>query len=158
MRIVTFMLNGDAREVGVRDNETLLETLRERLGLTGTKRGCDLGACGACTVLLDGRPVLSCLLPTFRVDGHDVTTIEGLGRSGELHPLQLAFHRAGAVQCGFCTPGMILSAASLLERNPQPSDLDIREALAGNLCRCTGYAKIVEAVKMASGWMSGSNG
>ena len=158
MRIVTFTLNGDACEVGVRDNETLLETLRERLGLTGTKLGCDLGACGACTVLLDGWPVLSCLLPTFRVDGHDVTTIEGLSRSGELHPVQLAFHRAGAVQCGFCTPGMILSAASLLDRNPQPSDDDIREALVGNLCRCTGYVKIMDAVKMAAAWMKEDNG
>lgn len=153
MRIIRCEVNADAVEIGVRDNETLLEMLRDRLGLTGTKRGCDLGACGACTVLLDGRAVLSCLLPAAMAEGCRVTTIEGLSLGSELHPLQRAFHEAGAVQCGFCTPGMILSAKSLLDRVPDPSPNDIRNALAGNLCRCTGYAKIVEAVKLAAGWM-----
>ncbi len=153
MRILRCEVNADPVEIGVRDNETLLETLRDRLGLTGAKRGCDQGACGACTVLLDGRPVMSCLLLAVRAEGRRVTTIEGLSAGGSLHPLQRAFHESGAVQCGFCTPGMILSAKALLDSCPDPSDVDIRHALAGNLCRCTGYAKIVEAVRLAAGWM-----
>ncbi len=157
MRVVRFVINDDAVEIGVNDSETLLETLRDRLGLTGTKRGCDLGACGACTVLLDDRPVLSCLLPVMRVEGRVVTTIEGLAEGPALHPLQEAFHVTGAVQCGFCTPGMILSAKALLDANSDPTEADIRQALAGNLCRCTGYVKVVEAVKMAAALMRDSS-
>ena len=157
MRVVRFVINDDAVEIGVNDSETLLETLRDRLGLTGTKRGCDLGACGACTVLLDDRPVLSCLLPVMRVEGRVVTTIEGLAEGPALHPLQEAFHATGAVQCGFCTPGMILSAKALLDANSDPTEADIRQALAGNLCRCTGYVKVVEAVKMAAALMRDSS-
>ncbi len=153
MRILRFAVNGDLIEIGANDSETLLEALRDRLGLTGTKRGCDLGACGACTVLLDGRPILSCLLPVWRVQGRVVTTIEGLAEGPKLHPLQEAFHMAGAVQCGFCTPGMILSAKAYLDTNLNPVQGDIREALAGNLCRCTGYVKVMEAVKLAATWM-----
>jgi aerobic carbon-monoxide dehydrogenase small subunit len=151
MRTLSFIVNGDPVEVGISDSEILLDTLRERLGLTGVKRGCDQGACGACTVLLDGRPVLSCVTLAASVEGRAVVTIEGLaGRAGNLHPVQQAFHECGAIQCGFCTPGMVLSAAALLERTPAPSLADIRAALSGNLCRCTGYSRIVEAVRRAA--------
>lgn len=150
MRTLKFILNGDAIEIGVRDSETLLEVLRNRLGLTGTKQGCDQGECGSCTVLLDGQPVLSCLTLAVRVENRQVTTIEGLAQGVKLHPVQLAFHEAGAIQCGFCTPGMVLTAKALLDRNPRPGRQEIKEALAGNLCRCTGYKKIVEAVERAA--------
>jgi carbon-monoxide dehydrogenase small subunit len=151
MRLLKLTLNGDPVETGIRDSETLLEVLRERLGLTGTKRGCDQGACGACTVLLDGNPVLSCLTLAASVEGREVTTVEGLaGPTGTLHPVQTAFHQTGAVQCGFCTPGMLLTAKALLDVNPHPSEPEIRQALAGNVCRCTGYVKIVEAVGRAA--------
>ena len=150
MKVVRFTLNGDPVETGVRDDETLVEALRERFGLTGTKQGCDLGDCGACTVLFDGEPVLSCLVPAADAEGHSVATIEGLSNGEELHPLQKAFLDEGAVQCGYCTPGMILSAKALLEANPDPSDLEIRRAISGNLCRCTGYTMIVSAVRKAA--------
>jgi len=127
-----------------------LDVLREDLGLKGTKRGCDLGQCGACTVLLDGRPVLSCTLLSVQADGKKVTTIEGIASEGKLHPLQEAFVAEGATQCGFCTPGMILSAKALLDRNSNPADDEIRLAISGNLCRCTGYTKIIRAVKNAA--------
>jgi len=150
MIIVTMTVNGNRVEVGVGDEETLLETLRQRLGLTGTKQGCDLGDCGSCTVLLDGQPVLSCLTLAANAHGHEITTIEGLAHGGELHPIQRAFHEAGAVQCGFCTPGMVLTAKALLDSHPHPDRGTIRTALSGNLCRCTGYVKIVNAVENAA--------
>ena len=151
MRTFKLILNGDPVETGIGDSETLLEVLRDRLGLTGTKRGCDQGACGACTVLLDGRPVLSCLTLAASVEGREVITVEGLAApDGTLHPVQKAFHETGAVQCGFCTPGMLLVAKALLEVNPHPSESEIRQALSGNICRCTGYVKIVEAVGRAA--------
>ncbi len=150
MIIVAMNVNGNRVEVGVGDEETLLETLRQRLGLTGTKQGCDLGDCGSCTVLLDGQPVLSCLTLAANAHGHEITTIEGLAHGGELHPIQRAFHEAGAVQCGFCTPGMVLTAKALLDSRPHPDRDTIRTALSGNLCRCTGYVKIVNAVENAA--------
>ena len=150
MIIVAMNVNGNRVEVGVGDEETLLETLRQRLGLTGTKQGCDLGDCGSCTVLLDGQPVLSCLTLAANAHGHEITTIEGLAHGGELHPIQRAFHEAGAVQCGFCTPGMVLTAKALLDSHPHTDRDTIRTALSGNLCRCTGYVKIVNAVENAA--------
>lgn len=150
MIIVKMIVNGNSVEVGVGDEETLLETLRDRLGLTGTKQGCDLGDCGSCTVLFDGRPVLSCLTLAADAEGHEILTIEGLSQGEELHPLQRAFHEAGAVQCGFCTPGMVLTAKALLDVNSAPSRDEIKGALSGNLCRCTGYVKIVNAVENAA--------
>lgn len=150
MIIVKMTVNGDPVEVGVGPGETLLETLRQRLGLTGTKQGCDLGDCGSCTILMDGRPVLSCLTMAADADGHEILTIEGLTRGEHLHPIQQAFHDAGAVQCGFCTPGMVLTAKALLDTNPLPTRNEIKGALAGNLCRCTGYVKIVNAVEAAA--------
>jgi carbon-monoxide dehydrogenase small subunit len=150
MNVVRFSLNGDPVEVGVRAGETLLQALRERFGLTGTKQGCDLGDCGACTVLLDGEPVLSCLMLAADAEGHSVVTIEGLSRGEELHPVQKAFLDEGAVQCGYCTPGMVLTATALLDANPDPTDVEIRRAVSGNLCRCTGYTKIVRAVRRAA--------
>jgi aerobic carbon-monoxide dehydrogenase small subunit len=150
MKIIRFTLNGDPLEIGVRDEETLVQTLRERLGLTGTKQGCDLGDCGSCTVLFDGEPVLSCLILAADAGGHTVVTIEGLAEGQELHPVQRAFHETGAIQCGFCTPGMVLAAKALLDGNPRPTEAEIRHALSGNLCRCTGYVKIVRAVERAA--------
>ena len=134
---------------------TLLEALRERLGQTGTKRGCNMGQCGACTVLLDGQPVRSCLTLAIEAEKREITTIEGLGRNGELHPLQRAFHELGAIQCGFCTPGMILTARALLDENPAPTVGEVKRAISGNLCRCTGYVKIVEAIAAAAGTEEG---
>ena len=150
MIILNMTVNGNTVEVGVGDEETLLETLRQRLGLTGTKQGCDLGDCGSCTVLLDGRPVLSCLTLAADAEGREILTIEGLAVGEELHPVQRAFHEAGAVQCGFCTPGMVLTAKAFLDTNPAPGRDEIKGALAGNLCRCTGYLKIVDAVERAA--------
>jgi carbon-monoxide dehydrogenase small subunit len=148
--IVRLRVNGDLREVGVPAHFTLLETLRYVLGLTGSKQGCDKGDCGACTVLVDGAPTLSCLTPVWEAEGRAVTTVEGLAAAGELHPLQDEFDRNGAAQCGFCTPGILCSAAALLDRTSAPTLEEIREALAGNLCRCTGYTKIYDAVAAAA--------
>jgi aerobic carbon-monoxide dehydrogenase small subunit len=149
--IATFVINGQVYEEIVEANTTLADLLREKVGLTGTKRGCSAsGNCGACTVLLDGQPILSCLTLAWTVRGRDITTIEGLAGPGGLHMLQQTFLDHGAVQCGYCTPGMILAAKALLDENPTPSEKEIREGLAGNLCRCTGYVKIVEAVRAAA--------
>jgi aerobic carbon-monoxide dehydrogenase small subunit len=143
---LSLKVNGEAYALEVDPRRTLLEVLRNELNLTGTKEGCGNGECGACTVLLDGRPANACLVLALQARGKEITTIEGLSRDGTLHPLQEAFISRGAVQCGFCTPGMILSAKALLDRNPRPGEREVREALTGNLCRCTGYQKIVEAV------------
>ncbi|MDP2644498.1 MAG: (2Fe-2S)-binding protein [Desulfobacterales bacterium] len=147
---IKFKLNGRQITSSVLGGQTLLELLREQLDLTGTKRGCDAGDCGSCTVLMDGRPVNACLVLAAEVEGKEITTIEGLGTEGGLHPLQQAFVDYNAVQCGFCTPGMILTAAALLNENPDPTDAEIRHYLQGNLCRCTGYDKIVRAVRAAA--------
>jgi carbon-monoxide dehydrogenase small subunit len=143
-------VNGEKVEALVATYKTLLEALREDLGLTGTKHGCELGECGACTVLLDGEPVLSCLTLAVECEGRSVQTIEGLARGRELHPLQAAFADCGGSQCGYCTPGVIMTAKALLERNPNPTQQEIKEATAGNLCRCTGYNQIVEAIEGAA--------
>jgi carbon-monoxide dehydrogenase small subunit len=143
-------VNGEEREVLAPVHHTLLEVLREEMGLPGTKHGCELGECGTCTVLVDGRPVLSCLTLPVECEGRAVTTVEGLARGAELHPLQQAFAELGAAQCGYCTPGFLLVAEALLREKPAPSRADIAEALAGNLCRCTGYLKIFEAVELAA--------
>ena len=149
-RTFRLLVNGEAYEVTVPPHRLLVEVLRDELRLTGTKLSCDVGECGACTVLVEGRPIRGCL--TLAIDVHDrpLTTIEGLARDGALHPVQQAFVACGAIQCGFCTPGMVLVAAALLEANPRPTEEEIREALVGNLCRCTGYMKIVEAVQEAA--------
>ncbi len=147
--LLTLRVNGEEHSVAAGDSATLLEVLRENLHLTGTKHGCELGECGACTVLVDGVPVLSCLTLARRVEGSDVLTVEGLARNGRPHPLQEAFVAKGAAQCGYCTPGMLMTAAALLDRDRHPSIDEVKEALAGNLCRCTGYIKILEAVVAA---------
>ena len=147
---VTLAVNGRAREEAVEDNLLLIDYLRERRGLTGTKRGCDGGECGACTVLVDGEPRLSCLTLAASCEGRSVETIESQNREGTLSALQRAFHEKLGTQCGFCTPGMIMAAEGLLRRNPRPGEPEIRDALGGNLCRCTGYVKIIEAVKEAA--------
>ncbi len=148
---IKLIINGDERELLVAPNETLAQVIRgPQVGLTGTKQGCELGDCGACTVLLNGKAVNSCLVLAAQVDGSEVTTIEGLAKDGELHPIQKAFIEQGAIQCGFCTPGMILKAKSLLDANPSPTRQQIREAMVGNLCRCTGYFKIVNAIEKAA--------
>ncbi len=154
--LCTLEVNGQRHELAVEPATTLLEALRDGLGLTGTKRGCDLGDCGACTVLVDGRPRLSCLTLALSVQGKAITTVEGLERRGSLHPLQDAFDRHGAIQCGFCTPGMLMSAKALLDRDPDPTREAIREGIAGNLCRCTGYQKIVDAVEDAARELRGA--
>jgi aerobic carbon-monoxide dehydrogenase small subunit len=157
-RELTFVLNGEKTVLYVDPARILLDVLREDCGLTGTKEGCGEGDCGACTVLLNGSPVNSCLVLAGKVDGAEVTTIEGMSTSGRLHPLQEAFLSEGAIQCGFCTPGILLSAKALLDRNPNPTDQQIRESIAGNLCRCTGYTKIVQAIKTAAADTSGRLG
>ena len=146
---VSFRLNGEAVESNFSPYKTLLELLREDLGLTGTKHGCELGECGACAVLVDGEPVLSCLLLALECEGREVLTVEGMDTGGQLHPLQAAFADLGATQCGYCTPAFLVTAKALLDRNPDPSRDDIREALSGALCRCTGYLQIFEAVESA---------
>ena len=148
--MVTLQINGESYELAIEPKKTLLEVLREDLGLTGTKEVCDLGTCGACTVLLDNKPVLSCLTLAVACKGKEIITIEGLRKGETLHPLQNSFIQKGAIQCGMCTPGMILSAKALLDENPQPTELEVRRAIAGNLCRCTGYVKIVEAILAVS--------
>jgi len=151
-QIIMFNLNGESIEVEMEPHLTLLQLLRDKLELTGTKEGCGMGECGACTVLVDGKAVNSCILPAMEVDGKSVTTIEGLtDTQGNLHPIQKAFIEYGAVQCGFCSPGMVLSAKALLDENPKPTEEEIRHGIAGNLCRCTGYLQIVQAIKAASG-------
>ncbi len=151
-RVLELEVNGEPHNLLAPVHKTLLEVLREDLGLTGTKHGCELGECGTCTVLVDGEPQLSCLLLPVQCEGRRITTVEGLSQSSEPTPLQAAFAEHGAAQCGYCTPGMLLTAQALLNRSPNPSEQEIAEALAGNLCRCTGYAKIVEAVRsVASG-------
>jgi carbon-monoxide dehydrogenase small subunit len=148
---VSFVLNGNQMEMEVEPHWTLLDLLREELQMTGTKSGCESGECGACTVIVNGKAINACLFPAMEIQGATVTTVEGLAKpSGELHPLQTAFIEEGAVQCGYCTPGMIMSAKALLDENPNPTEEEIRHALAGNMCRCTGYVQIVDAVKAAS--------
>lgn len=154
--LITLNVNGERREVAVVPHHTLLEVLREDLGLVGTKHGCELGECGACTVLVDGLPVLSCLALALEMQESEITTIEGLEQDGRLHPLQETFAELGAAQCGYCTPGIMLSGAALLREHPEPTREQIKEALAGNLCRCTGYTKIYEAVEAASQRMTRS--
>jgi carbon-monoxide dehydrogenase small subunit len=149
---LTCTINGEQREIdGLWEGESLLHALRERLGLPGAKNACEQGECGSCSVYLDGVLVCSCLVLAGQAEGREIVTVEGLAGEGELHPVQEAYLQAGAVQCGFCTPGLIVATHDLLERNPNPSDPEIREALAGNLCRCTGYEKILDAVRMAAG-------
>jgi carbon-monoxide dehydrogenase small subunit len=148
---VELTVNGERLEADVWAGESLLYVLRERLGLPGSKNACEQGECGSCSVLLDGKLVCACLVLAAQADGHELVTVEGLREDGELHPVQAAFAETGAVQCGFCTPGFIVATADLLARTPNPSDDEIREALSGNLCRCTGYAKIFDAVRLAAG-------
>jgi carbon-monoxide dehydrogenase small subunit len=148
---IELTVNGERREVDVWAGESLLATLRDRLELPGSKNACEQGECGSCSVLLDGELVCSCLVLAAQADGHHVVTVEGLASPDGLHPVQQAFAETGAVQCGFCTPGFVVAAADLLSRSPSPTDDEIREALSGNLCRCTGYAKILEAVRLAAG-------
>jgi carbon-monoxide dehydrogenase small subunit len=148
---IELTVNGETREVEVWPGESLLYALRERLGLPGSKNACEQGECGSCSVLLDGALVCACLVLAAQADGHAVVTVEGLAEGDDLHPVQSAFVEAGAVQCGFCTPGLVVATADLLSRVPSPTDDEIREALSGNLCRCTGYAKIFEAVRLAAG-------
>ncbi len=151
-RAISFVLNGEPTELEIEPHLTLLQLLRDKLELNGTKEGCGMGECGACTVLVDGKTLNSCILPALEVDGKSVTTIEGLtDAQGNLHPIQKAFIEYGAVQCGFCSPGMVLSAKALLDENPKPTEEEIRHGIAGNLCRCTGYLQIVQAIKAASG-------
>ena len=154
-RMIQLTVNGEEYEVVVAPNQTLLEVLRDDLYLTGSKEGCGEGACGTCTVLLDGNPVRSCLTLAVEVQGREITTIEGLAPMGELHPVQKAFVEYGAIQCGFCSPGMILTAKALLDENPHPTEQEARQAISGNVCRCTGYAKIVEAILKAAEMVQG---
>jgi carbon-monoxide dehydrogenase small subunit len=147
---VKLTVNGEPCEILVNPAQTLLQVIRGNLGLTGTKESCGLGDCGSCTVFLDGKIVNSCLILAVEADGKEVLTIEGLSKGGQLHPIQKAFIEHGAIQCGFCTPGMILTAKALLDENPAPTEEEVREAIAGNLCRCTGYVKIVEAIMAAA--------
>jgi len=154
---VALNVNGESREALVPVHKTLLEVLREDLGLTGTKHGCELGECGTCTVLVDGEPVLSCLALPVETEGCRITTVEGMAEGGKLHPLQQAFAELGAAQCGYCTPAFLLAADALLAANPRPSREAIKQALSGNLCRCTGYLKIYEAVELAAARMRGED-
>lgn len=152
---IKFNLNGEAAEVAFAPHKTLLEVLREDLGLTGTKHGCELGECGTCTVLVDGKAILSCLMLGLEAEGRDVKTVEGMAVGAQLHPLQITFADTGAAQCGYCSPGFLLAAEELLQKNAAPSREEIKEALSGNLCRCTGYIKIYEAVELAAARMRG---
>jgi carbon-monoxide dehydrogenase small subunit len=154
-RLVQLRVNGEQYDVVVSPNETLVEVLRERLELTGTKMGCGEGACGTCTVLLDGKPIRSCLTLAVEVQGKEIMTIEGLAKDGQLHPVQEAFIEHGAIQCGFCSPAMILTSKALLDENPHPSEEEVRHAISGVVCRCTGYTKIVEAVMAAADSVQG---
>ena len=156
--LITLHVNGERHEIAVVPHHTLLEVLREDLGLIGTKHGCELGECGACTVLIDGLPTLSCLVLPIEVQESEITTIEGIEANGQLHPLQETFAELGAAQCGYCTPGILLSGIALLRDNPHPTRAQIQDALAGNLCRCTGYTKIYEAVESAAARMAAKEG
>jgi len=147
---IALKVNGDTYEVLIAPNQTLLEVLRDKLGFMGTKRGCDLGACGACTVLLDGEAYLSCLILAVEAVGKEIVTIEGLSEGGDLHPLQKSFVEIGGLQCGFCTPGMVITAKAVLDEEPNPTEQSIKKKMAGNLCRCTGYKKVIEAVMSVS--------
>lgn len=158
MTTATLRVNGDDLTVVFPTHHTLLEVLREECGLTGTKHGCELGECGTCTVLVDGEPTLACLVLAAEVEGQEVETVEGMACGAELHPLQVTFAETGAAQCGYCTPGILMAAKALLEDNSKPSDPEIREALSGNLCRCTGYNKIIEAVEWAAAMKRGDEG
>lgn len=148
-KLINLTINDRTYEVAVEPNQTLLDVLRYQLGMTGTKKGCEMGDCGSCTVILDGKPVNSCLVLAMQATGRDIRTIEGLATENGLHPIQKAFVEKQGIQCGFCTSGMILSAKSLLDRNAAPSELEIRKAISGNLCRCTGYQKIIESIQTA---------
>ena len=156
--LCTLDVNGRRHELALEPATTLLEALRDHLGLMGTKRGCDVGDCGACTVLIDGRPRLSCITLALAAQGHAIVTVEGLESQGQLSPLQDAFDRHGAMQCGYCTPGMLMSASALLSQNPSPTRAEIRDGIAGNLCRCTGYEKIVDAIEDAASSLDGRGG
>lgn len=149
-QIVTLRVNGEIHELAIDPAQTLLEVLRNDLGLTGTKEGCSTGECGCCTVIMGGKPAVSCLVLAEEAQESEILTIEGLAKNGKLHPLQEAFIEYGAIQCGFCTPGMILSAKAMLDVNPDPSEDEVKEGIAGNLCRCTGYVKIIESILAAS--------
>jgi carbon-monoxide dehydrogenase small subunit len=151
MKQVKLTVNGKVYEVEVQPQDTLLDVIREKLGLTGTKEGCGLGECGACTVIMNGKTINSCLVLAVEADGKQITTIEGLAEGDKLHPLQQAFIDQGGLQCGFCTPGMIISAKALLDENPNPSEDEIRRGIAGNFCRCTGYTKIIKSIETAAG-------
>ena len=146
-RLISLTINGSLQELAVEPKTTLADLLRYELGLTGTKKGCEVGECGACTVIMNGQAVSSCLILAVQADGSEITTIEGMEKDGELHPLQESFVQEGAIQCGFCSSGMILSAKALLDKNPHPDEREIRQAISGNLCRCTGYQKIVDAIE-----------
>lgn len=155
MKEISFTVNGQLQKVTVDENSRLIDLLRDELGLIGTKEGCGEGECGACTIIMDGETVASCLVMAFQADGSNILTIEGLENEGKLHPVQQAYIDVGAVQCGFCIPGMVLSTKSLLDKNPNPNDEEIREGLSGNLCRCTGYNKMVAATKIAAKYLEG---
>ncbi|MDO9536363.1 MAG: (2Fe-2S)-binding protein [Bacillota bacterium] len=146
-KTIRLVLNGEEKNLLVNVNQTLLDVLRDDLGLTGTKKGCNQGECGACTVLINGKPVSSCSLLAVKADGKSIDTIESVAKEGHLHPIQIAFNEKGAIQCGFCTPGMILVTKNLLEQNPNPQIDEIKEAISGNICRCTGYLQIINAIK-----------
>jgi len=148
---ITLKVNGNDYKMTVDTRMTLIEAIRDEIGLTGTKEGCSVGECGTCTVLMDGKPIYSCIMLAVEAEGKEILTIEGLADSDDLHPIQKSFIDHGAVQCGFCTPGMILTAKALLDENPNPTEEDVRKAISGNLCRCTGYSKIVEAIMSLSG-------
>ncbi|MEW5784757.1 MAG: (2Fe-2S)-binding protein [Bacillota bacterium] len=152
---VALAVNGQKYSIAVPADEKLIDTLRNRLALTGSKKGCGVGECGTCTVLINGKPVSSCLYLTVRAEGKEIMTIEGMGDPDQLHPLQENFKELQALQCGFCGPGILMSAKALLDKNPDPSDLEIKEALAGNLCRCTGHVKIIDAIKATAAQMQG---
>ena len=152
--VLHLKVNDEEYEVEVEPQEILLDVIRDKLNLTGTKRGCDTGDCGACTIIMDGKAVNSCLVLALEADGKEILTIEGLAKKGQLHPLQEAFVNYGAVQCGYCTPGMIMSAKALLDENPDPAEEEICRAIAGNLCRCTGYTKIIQAIKACADKLS----
>jgi len=157
MKQIRFSVNGKNYELSVTPRRTLLEVIREELGLTGTKEGCGLGECGACTVIMDGKTVNSCLVLATEADGKQIATIEGVANGDKLHPLQQAFIDHGGFQCGFCTPGMIMSAKALLDANPKPTEDEIKKGISGNFCRCTGYTKIIESIKAAAEDMGGSS-